>query len=161
MTSAGTGDTAFTGRVPELYEQVLVPMIFAEPARLLAATVAGHAPSDVLETAAGTGALTRELEHTGAANIVATDLNAAMVEQTNAASQTLAQDAETLTRLVDQFQIGAGAKPVAVAPKAATAASRPSPSPAKSLLNRVAGAFTTNAAVKGNALPAADNWEEF
>lgn len=55
----------------------------------------------------------------------------------------------------------AGADPVAVAPKAASAAARPSPSPAKSLPSSVAGAFTTNAAAKGHALAAADNWEEF
>jgi methyl-accepting chemotaxis protein len=90
-----------------------------------------------------------------------TQQNAAMVEETNAASHTLAQDAENLTRLVGQFQIGAGARPASVTPKAATAASRPSPSPAKSLLNKVAGAFTTNAAAKGNTAVAADNWEEF
>jgi ubiquinone/menaquinone biosynthesis C-methylase UbiE len=81
MTSAGTGDTAFTGSVPELYEQLLVPMIFAEPARALAAVVASAEPSDVLETAAGTGALTRELARSGRMSIVATDLNAAMVQK--------------------------------------------------------------------------------
>lgn len=85
--ATGTGDTAFTGRVPELYERVLVPMIFAEPALRLAEAVASSKPSDVLETAAGTGALTRELARTGAANIVATDLNGAMVEQAKAVSQ--------------------------------------------------------------------------
>jgi ubiquinone/menaquinone biosynthesis C-methylase UbiE len=84
MTTAGSGDTAFTGSVPELYERLLVPMIFAEPSRLLAAAVAENHPSDVLETAAGTGALTRELAQTDAANIVATDLNDAMVRQAQA-----------------------------------------------------------------------------
>ncbi|HUQ00443.1 MAG TPA: class I SAM-dependent methyltransferase [Aeromicrobium sp.] len=84
MTAAGSGDTAFTGQVPELYERVLVPMIFAEPARLLAAAVTETHPKDVLETAAGTGALTRELAQNQAANIVATDLNAAMVEKAEA-----------------------------------------------------------------------------
>jgi ubiquinone/menaquinone biosynthesis C-methylase UbiE len=81
MTTAGSGDTAFTGSVPELYERLLVPMIFAEPARLLAAAVVGAAPSDVLETAAGTGALTRELDGAGGMNVLATDLNAAMVKK--------------------------------------------------------------------------------
>lgn len=79
MTTPGMGDTAFTGAVPELYERLLVPLIFAEPARALAAAVAAAEPSDVLETAAGTGALTRELESAGGMNIVATDLNEAMV----------------------------------------------------------------------------------
>jgi len=81
MTTAGTGDTAFTGSVPELYERLLVPMIFAEPARVLAAAVADAKPSDVLETAAGTGALTRDLDAAGGMDIVATDLNAAMVQK--------------------------------------------------------------------------------
>jgi ubiquinone/menaquinone biosynthesis C-methylase UbiE len=80
-TTGGAGDTAFTGSVPELYERLLVPMIFAEPARSLAAAVAAAAPADVLETAAGTGALTRELEAAGGMNVVATDLNAAMVQK--------------------------------------------------------------------------------
>jgi ubiquinone/menaquinone biosynthesis C-methylase UbiE len=87
MTTAGTGDTAFTGLVPDLYERVLVPMIFAEPAVLLAAAVARPTPTDVLETAAGTGALTRELAQIGTANIVATDLNDAMVQKAQAVGQ--------------------------------------------------------------------------
>jgi ubiquinone/menaquinone biosynthesis C-methylase UbiE len=85
--TAGSGDTAFTGHVPDLYERVLVPMIFAEPARLLAAAVAAASPTDVLETAAGTGALTRELAQITAANVVATDLNAAMVQKAQAVGQ--------------------------------------------------------------------------
>lgn len=84
MTTAPTGDTAFTGSVPELYERLLVPMIFAEPARALAAAIAAAHPSDVLETAAGTGALTRELDGAGGMNIVATDLNGAMVQKAEA-----------------------------------------------------------------------------
>jgi ubiquinone/menaquinone biosynthesis C-methylase UbiE len=84
MTTAGTGDAAFTGSVPELYEQLLVPMIFAEPARALAAAIVADQPSDVLETAAGTGALTRELQGAGGMNIVATDLNGAMVQKAEA-----------------------------------------------------------------------------
>jgi ubiquinone/menaquinone biosynthesis C-methylase UbiE len=84
MTTAGVGDSAFTGSVPELYERLLVPMIFAEPARALASAVAKAKPSDVLETAAGTGALTRELQRVGGMNIVATDLNAAMVQKAEA-----------------------------------------------------------------------------
>jgi SAM-dependent methyltransferase len=79
MTTAGTGDTAFTGSVPELYERLLVPLIFAEPARVLAAAITDAEPADILETAAGTGALTRELDRVGGTSIVATDLNEAMV----------------------------------------------------------------------------------
>ncbi|MFE3258132.1 class I SAM-dependent methyltransferase [Nocardia sp. NPDC059091] len=54
-------------------------MIFAEPARLLAESVATADAVDILETAAGTGALTRELARLGGHNIVSTDLNEPMV----------------------------------------------------------------------------------
>jgi methyl-accepting chemotaxis protein len=90
-----------------------------------------------------------------------TQQNAAMVEETNAASHTLAQDAESLTRLVGQFHIREGARASAGSPRAVSTASRPAPSPARSLVSKVAGAFSSNAAVKGNALAAAENWEEF
>ena len=91
-----------------------------------------------------------------------TQQNAAMVEETNAASHTLAQDAENLTRLVGQFQIREGVKASVGSPRAASAASRPAPSPARGLVSKVAGAFSSSsAAVKGNALAAAENWEEF
>jgi methyl-accepting chemotaxis protein len=90
-----------------------------------------------------------------------TQKNAAMVEETNAASHTLAQDAENLTRLVGQFQIHEGARASVGSPRAVSAASRPAPSPARSLVSKVAGAFSSSAASKGSALAAADTWEEF
>ncbi|WP_188782666.1 class I SAM-dependent methyltransferase [Nocardioides phosphati] len=74
-----SGDTAFTGGVPELYERLLVPMIFAAPARLLAQAVLAEAPQRVLETAAGTGVLTRELLAAPGLEVVATDLNPPML----------------------------------------------------------------------------------
>ncbi|NHA01946.1 methyltransferase domain-containing protein [Nocardioides sp. W3-2-3] len=77
--SSGAGDAAFTGSIPEVYERLMVPMIFAEPARLLAAAVLDAAPVDVLEVAAGTGVLTRLLERAGGVQVVATDLNAPML----------------------------------------------------------------------------------
>ncbi len=49
------GDTAFVGSIPTLYEELLVPLIFAEPARHLAAAVLATSPGEILETAAGTG----------------------------------------------------------------------------------------------------------
>ncbi|WP_433561519.1 class I SAM-dependent methyltransferase [Nocardia sp. CA-151230] len=79
MTTAGRGDASFTGSIPEIYDRLLVPMIFAEPARLLAESVAEANAVDVLETAAGTGALTRELARQGGHHIVSTDLNEPMV----------------------------------------------------------------------------------
>ncbi|MEV5003712.1 class I SAM-dependent methyltransferase [Nocardioides sp. LML1-1-1.1] len=77
--SAGAGDAAFTGSIPEVYERLMVPMIFAEPAELLAAAVLAAAPHDVLEVAAGTGVLTRLLERAADVRLVATDLNAPML----------------------------------------------------------------------------------
>lgn len=82
-----SGDTAFTGSIPELYERLLVPMIFAQPARFLAAAVVGEAPRRVLETAAGTGVLTRALLVSTGVEVVATDLNAPMLAAAQARTQ--------------------------------------------------------------------------
>jgi SAM-dependent methyltransferase len=76
-------DRAFEGSIPDLYETYLVPIIFEPYARDLAARVAAFAPERVLETAAGTGAVTRAL---GAAlddtvRLVVTDLNQPMLER--------------------------------------------------------------------------------
>ncbi|OWV78305.1 chemotaxis protein [Rhizobium sp. R634] len=89
-----------------------------------------------------------------------TQKNAAMVEETNAASHTLAVDAENLTQLVKQFKIGEGMS-ARQTPREATAASHSRPSPARSLIGKVAGAFNGGAAAKAIASPAGDNWEEF
>jgi SAM-dependent methyltransferase len=70
----------WVGSMPEAYEKWLVPTVFGPFAADLAARVTARAPARVLELAAGTGALTREL--VGAipdAEITATDLNDAMV----------------------------------------------------------------------------------
>lgn len=76
------GDTAFVGSVPEVYERLMVPLIFAEPAQHLVATIAARHPRDVLETAAGTGVVTRLLAGLDPApRLVATDLNGPMLEQ--------------------------------------------------------------------------------
>jgi ubiquinone/menaquinone biosynthesis C-methylase UbiE len=78
-----TSDKVFAGSIPELYERYLVPLIFESYARDLAKRVAAAAPRDVLETAAGTGVLTRALAASlpATARIVATDLNAPMLDQ--------------------------------------------------------------------------------
>lgn len=79
-------DAVFAGSVPELYDRLLVPMIFASYAADLARRVAALAPSRVLETAAGTGAVTRALAQAlpATAEIVATDLNAPMLDRAQA-----------------------------------------------------------------------------
>lgn len=92
-----------------------------------------------------------------------TQQNAAMVEETNAASHTLAQDAEGLTALIGQFQLsGASARPVRQPVRVATSATtRPAPSPAKALMGKLAGAFNSPASSVPKASGSAENWEEF
>jgi ubiquinone/menaquinone biosynthesis C-methylase UbiE len=76
-------DTAFTGSVAQFYERYMVPLIFEPYAVDLARRVALAAPRRVLELAAGTGAVTRQLAVMldAQAEIVATDLNPAMIEE--------------------------------------------------------------------------------
>lgn len=63
------------------YQDYLVPAVFQPYADDLAARAANLQPHDVLELAAGTGALTRAMTaRSPDARIVATDLNVAMVE---------------------------------------------------------------------------------
>jgi ubiquinone/menaquinone biosynthesis C-methylase UbiE len=74
-------DKLFAGSIPEIYQRFLVPLIFEPYAEDLAARVARVAPHDVLETAAGTGVLTRALAaRLPAARLVATDLNQPMLD---------------------------------------------------------------------------------
>ncbi len=54
-------DKLFAGSIPEIYDRLLVPLIFEPYARDLAARLATVEPRDVLETAAGTGVLTRAI----------------------------------------------------------------------------------------------------
>jgi SAM-dependent methyltransferase len=76
-------DRQFGGSIPQLYEQYLVPLIFEPYAIDLAARVVARRPARVLEVAAGTGAVTRHLARTLAADasIVATDLNPPMLAE--------------------------------------------------------------------------------
>jgi ubiquinone/menaquinone biosynthesis C-methylase UbiE len=78
----GEAAAAFVGSVPQTYEQVLGPMLFEPFARELAGRFVGFS-GDLLETAAGTGRLTRALA--GAleptARITATDLNPPMLAE--------------------------------------------------------------------------------
>src|SRR5512147_1777602 len=54
-------DKAFTGSIPQIYDQLMVPLIFVPYALDLARRIAAYLPRDVLETAAGTGVVTRAL----------------------------------------------------------------------------------------------------
>ncbi|GLK86798.1 class I SAM-dependent methyltransferase [Ancylobacter defluvii] len=75
-------DSVFAGAVPDIYDRLLVPALFAPFAADLALRVAALEPYRVLEIAAGTGAVTRALAERlpAQARIVATDLNPAMLE---------------------------------------------------------------------------------
>jgi SAM-dependent methyltransferase len=75
-------DRRWDASMPQAYERFLVPVVFEPFAIELARRVRALAPSAVLELAAGTGVLTRELvaRPDAAAEVVATDLNTPMVE---------------------------------------------------------------------------------
>ena len=75
-------DKVFAGSIPEIYERFLVPLIFESYALDLAERLAKTRPQDVLETAAGTGVLTRAIASRvpSHARIVATDLNQPMLD---------------------------------------------------------------------------------
>jgi SAM-dependent methyltransferase len=75
-------DRLFSGSIPRLYEQYLVPLIFEPYAKDMATRVATLRPSSVLEVAAGTGVLTRQLAAAlpSMTSIVASDLNQPMLD---------------------------------------------------------------------------------
>jgi ubiquinone/menaquinone biosynthesis C-methylase UbiE len=71
----------FTGSVPANYDQLMVPLLFRPYAEELAKRAKALTPQRILETAAGTGAVTEALhEALPDAEIVATDLNPPMLE---------------------------------------------------------------------------------
>src|SRR5215472_3712870 len=77
---AGREDSLWVGSMPEAYDRWLAPAVFQPFAFDLAERSARHNPRRVLELAAGTGVLTRELiAAVPDAEVTATDLNAAMV----------------------------------------------------------------------------------
>ena len=75
-------DKVFTGSIPELYDTYLVPLIFEAYAKDLADRIAALAPKTVLETAAGSGVVTRALAPRLApdARYTVTDLNQPMLD---------------------------------------------------------------------------------
>jgi SAM-dependent methyltransferase len=82
MTGSAS-DKVFAGSIPKIYETYLVPLIFEPYADDLAQRVASLPVQRVLEVAAGTGVVTRALTAAlpGDVEIVATDLNPAMLDQ--------------------------------------------------------------------------------
>lgn len=81
-------DSVFAGSIPALYERFMVPMLFQPYADDLAKRVADAGPATVLETAAGTGVVTRAMLKVlpATARLTATDLNPAMLEIAKGAS---------------------------------------------------------------------------
>ncbi|MEO7009096.1 MAG: class I SAM-dependent methyltransferase [Caldimonas sp.] len=81
MNASGS-DTAFAGSIPEFYDHYLVPLIFEPYAADLARRVVTLGPTRVLETAAGTGVVTRAMAKALPAHVevVATDLNPPMLD---------------------------------------------------------------------------------
>jgi ubiquinone/menaquinone biosynthesis C-methylase UbiE len=75
-------DKVFAGSIPMLYDTLMVPLIFQAYADDMAQLVAAFSPRAVLETAAGSGVVTRALApKLGAdARYVVTDLNQPMLD---------------------------------------------------------------------------------
>ena len=98
-----------------------------------------------------------------------TQQNAAMVEQSTAASHSLAKEAASLNQLILRFNLASSDSnswtapahvpaPTKAAPvRAASTASRPAPSPARALGRKIAGAFGGGA----SAAAVQSSWEEF
>lgn len=76
------GDKNFSNSIAQLYEELLVPLIFQPYADDLVERVASAQPTSVLEIAAGTGVVTRRLASVlpDDVGIVATDLNQPMLD---------------------------------------------------------------------------------
>jgi ubiquinone/menaquinone biosynthesis C-methylase UbiE len=76
-------DKLFAGSIPEIYDTYMVPLIFEPYAFDLARRVAEAAPAQVLETAAGTGVVTRALAPLldKSASYIVSDLNQPMLER--------------------------------------------------------------------------------
>ncbi|MND42125.1 Methyl-accepting chemotaxis protein II [compost metagenome] len=89
-----------------------------------------------------------------------TQKNAAMVEETNAASHSLAKEVASLNQLLSQFRLADGAyqqKSQPASPRNAGGNDRPVASPVRALGRRLASAFSGNAAVDTSK----DDWQEF
>ncbi|BDE07993.1 ubiquinone/menaquinone biosynthesis methyltransferase [Vulcanimicrobium alpinum] len=80
-------DAVFSGSIAEMYDRYLGALLFEPYAEDLAERLRDHDGSAVLETAAGTGIVTRALARAlKTASIVASDLNPGMIERAAAAS---------------------------------------------------------------------------
>lgn len=76
-------DRVFSGSIPEIYDEYLVPLIFEDYASDLADRVVSTNPDAILELAAGSGVVTRALAPrlSPTARYAVTDLNQAMLDR--------------------------------------------------------------------------------
>jgi methyl-accepting chemotaxis protein len=87
-----------------------------------------------------------------------TQQNAAMVEESTAASHGLASEARALATLLEQFKLGGSQPMQSMSPAAASQYSRPAASPARQLGNKLAKAFSGGGAAAARQEP---EWSEF
>ena len=74
-------DGTFAHSTPALYDRYMGPLLFEPYAKLVAERCAALQPDRILETAAGTGIVTRAVHRAAPrAQVVATDINPAMLE---------------------------------------------------------------------------------
>ena len=97
-------DRVFAGSLPQFYDTLTVPLIFEVYADDMAARVAALSPRKVLETAAGTGAVTRALAPKLSADALyaVTDLNQPMLDY---AAQRQGVDARIQWRQADALHL--------------------------------------------------------
>jgi len=86
-----------------------------------------------------------------------TQQNAAMVEQSTAASRVLADEARELARLVARFQVSGAPAAASAAPRAAISTARPAQRPAAAPRPATAGAT----ALAMRPVAEEEGWEEF
>jgi len=84
-----------------------------------------------------------------------TQRNAAMVEETTAATRNLSHEATSLGELLTMFKLSGGARPTSMPVRAAIGSERPAASPVRALGRKIASAFSGNAAVRK------EEWEDF
>jgi methyl-accepting chemotaxis protein len=80
--------------------------------------------------------------------------NAAMVEESTAASHALNGEADQLARVVSGFRLSGGRTPARAAPRAVTAQTRARPSPVRAMTSKLAASLGAGASAEGA-------WEDF
>jgi len=97
-------DKVFVGSIPEIYDTYLVPLIFEAFANDLAERVAALDPATILETAAGSGVVTRALTSrlSSDAHYTVTDLNQPMLDH---AASKQEPDSRILWRQADALNL--------------------------------------------------------